>query len=151
VKQNRGCAAVGVLDFRLQRGRALKGIYEKGGETYKAIRALSESQSRARFADLGGEEHAGLINVHVFRKLPQNEIDAITTSPSIRVLSDTELAEHKPGTLDELQSLIVPGKFNRGLFSWADSRAETLQQSSLGRAQLTDTLIIRYYHKPPTK
>ncbi|MCE9603334.1 MAG: hypothetical protein K8U03_00350, partial [Planctomycetia bacterium] len=129
----------------------IKGLYEKGGTTYKTIRALSERQSRERFADLGGEEHAGLIMVYVFRRLPKVEITSITTTPSIRVLSDSELAEHKPGTLDELQSLIVPGKFNRGLFSWGDRRAEALQESSLGPAQLTDTLVIRYYHKPPAK
>jgi hypothetical protein len=125
----------------------IKGIYQQDGQTYKAIQALSEQQSRDRFADLGGDESAGLIQIHIFRPVPPAQITSITTSPSIRLLSDSELADHKPGTLDELQSLIVPGKFNRGLFSWGDTRTEALEKGSLGPVQLSDTLIIRYYRK----
>jgi len=133
------------VDYRI------KGIYQNDGTTYKTIRSLSERASTEHFADLGGDEAAGLIQVHVFRPVPPAQITSITTTPSIRLLSDAELAEHKPGTLAELQSLIVPGKFNRGLFSWNDKRTETLQKSSLGPVQLTDSIVIRYYSKSAVK
>jgi len=121
----------------------IQGYYQPGNQTFKSIRALSEQESSNRFADLGGDAAAGLIHVFVFR--PAADLAGVSVPPSIRRMSESELAESHTGTLSELQSLIVPGKFNRGLFSWADTREQQLTGDKLGAVQLTDTMIIRYY------
>ena len=129
----------------------IKGYYRKDDETYKLIKALSEEASVERYDDLGGDESAGLIYAYVFRPVDETvAIDAITTKPSIRRMSEDELVLDQTESLSELQQLIVPGKFNRSLFSgdWGDTREEAIKTGQLGPVQLTDTLIVRYYAKP---
>lgn len=126
----------------------IKGYYNKDDEGYETIRALSEAQSLEQYDDLGGDLSAGLIHAHVFRPASQVTMSSVVVKPSIRLMSDGEATPDQTASLAELQSLIVPGKFDKGLFKgWGDNRAEKLSTSSLGKVQLTDSLIIRYYSK----
>lgn len=151
----------------------IRGYFQDDNATYKPIKALSEEESERQYADLGGDESAGLIQVYVYRTTPKasevvgtsppvdsgnttakkSDLDEIKNSASIRRFSEEELADSSTGTLSQLQELIVPGKldYTRGLFaaSWGDTRSEKLQTGTLGAVTLTDTMVIRYYSKKP--
>lgn len=51
---------------------AIQGFYQKDNKTYKPIIGLSDEASHERLGDLqAGLSHAGLIELHVLRKLPE--------------------------------------------------------------------------------
>jgi hypothetical protein len=147
----------------------IRGYFQDDNATYKPIKALSEEESERQYADLGGDESAGLIQVYVYRTTPKapqvaggtpgtdtssaakSDLEEIKNSASIRRFSEEELADSSTGTLSQLQELIVPGKldYTRGLFAadWSDTRSEKLKTGTLGAVTLTDTMVIRYYSK----
>ena len=128
----------------------IKGYHKEDHLTYTKIEGLSDDESKAIYADLGGVDTGGVIHLYVFSpKDASGGAPAFTRS--VGLLSDSELADMSLRSFADLRnalakkSVLIPSDV-RGLayFSLEEGK-ETLDERKLGPVELLDTMTVRYY------
>jgi hypothetical protein len=132
----------------------VKGYHREGNETYARITTLSEEESKSKYADLGGEQFAGLIHMYVFQTIDQASSQTLAFTRSIGRLPRRSERTVRFSTLSELQQAIARKsdlypKGVRPLAGWGKEENETIEETKLGDVALTDTLIVRYSKSRP--
>ncbi len=131
----------------------VKGFHQRDNQSYTPIVGLSDAESMARFADLGGEESAGIISVYIMttqKSAPAISTSASSLSRSMRRPSPKFLPHGRPKTPGEAAKAIVQSgnaRASRGLMA-ADAKGtgqEQLQTIEFQRGTVQKHMVIKYW------
>lgn len=127
----------------------VKGFHQQGNEKYSQITTLTEKESKEQYSDLGGQQFAGLVHLHVFKTVDPALAEIPQFTRSIGRISRAARANGRHHTITDLKQAIAKKSdlFPRGtkpLAGWGKEFNETLEEQKLGEIQLTDVLVVRY-------
>ena len=142
-----------MLPWVLEPGKEfmIKGFHQEDGKTYLPIVGLSDEESKANYSDLGGDKHAGLIELFVIR--PGTEkASQVVLSRSLRRPGPQYLPKGQPTSLAQLQRALsqsAGARATRGLMAWDQNQQdEVLQNVEFQSAPPSEHLVVRYYQSP---
>jgi hypothetical protein len=133
----------------------VKGFHQRDNQSYTPIVGLSDAESMARFADLGGEESAGIISVYLMttqKSAPATSASTSSLSRSMRRPSPAFLPYGRPKTAGEAARAIVQSgnaRASRGLMA-ADAKGtgqEQLQTIDFQHGTVQKHMVIKYWLK----